>query len=140
MYPSMRSKLLQKALNGPSPKMSARNTIMRNAPMPHRKSELFGRNDGSLTASRSQHAKITSTMMRNAKFFPVINGKNSGAATMSGTNGTRKTPIFVTHKSTLSIVCIRAIVTQQSKKAQNTEHKKPNKGTNYSKHKITFQF
>src|SRR3989338_5856930 len=154
MNPSMRSKLLQNALNGPSPKISARNTTARNAPTLQRKSERFGRNDGSRRASMSQHAKITSTIIRNAKFFPVIKGKNSGDATIRGTNGTRKTPTRVTPRNILSMVCIDDIVSHATlnttDRLQNPEYKLPPKlrlhkaqtaqkskqSTNYTKHKL----
>src|SRR3989338_7514382 len=138
MNPSMRSKLLQNALNGPSPKISARNTTARNAPTLQRKSERFGRNDGSRRASMSQHAKITSTIIRNAKFFPVIKGKNSGDATIRGTNGTRKTPTRVTPRNILSMVCIDDIVSHATLnttdyKTQNTNYRL---SSDFTKHKL----
>src|SRR3989344_3153253 len=137
MYPSMRSKLLQNALNGPSPKISARNTTARNAPTLQRKSERYGRNASSRRASMSQHAKITSTIMRNAKFFPVIKGKNSGDATIRGTNGTRKTPTRVTPRNILSMVCIDDIVSHATlNTTDRLQNPKSKQSTNYPKHKL----
>src|SRR3990167_6002010 len=68
--PSIRSKFDQNALNGFSAKASARNTTSKNAPTLQRRADCFGRNCGCRSASKSQHAKTTSTIILNVKFFP----------------------------------------------------------------------
>src|SRR3989338_8950301 len=109
--PSIRSKFDQNALNGFSAKASARNTTNKNAPTPQRRADCFGRNCGCRSASKSQHAKTTSTIILNVKFFPVINGKNMDAVITSGTNGVQNTPIRASMSKVLSIVLIGGMVT-----------------------------
>src|SRR3989338_8140373 len=106
MKPSIRSKLLQKALNGFTAKRSARNTTKRNAPTPHRRRDFFGRNSGCRRARRRKQAKMSSMTILKVKALPVINGKKSGDATMSGTKGIRKTPPRVTQRRVRSTVVI----------------------------------
>ena len=61
---------------------------------PNAKSRGFFVNlyDASRHANIAHTAKITSTIMRNKKFFPVIKGKNIDVETTSGIKGIAKIP------------------------------------------------
>ena len=45
--------------------------------------------------------------MRNAKFLPVIKGKNILPLIISGINGTKKTPPRASQRSTRLLMCMR---------------------------------
>ena len=72
MYPSMRSKLLQKLLYGFSLKISAIPTTTRKLSAAYKSSPLRGRQDASEAASSAQAPKIISASALKKKPLPVI--------------------------------------------------------------------
>src|SRR3989344_958009 len=61
-----------------------------------------GRYDAFASASARYAPVITSTMMRKAKFLPVMKGKKSELATKKTMNGSAKTPESTIHRSVFS--------------------------------------
>ena len=76
MYPSIRSKLLQKLFATSALNIVATAIQPTKARAVHSNSDARGRYLGSRKASSTYAAKSTSTTIRKAKFLPVINGKN----------------------------------------------------------------
>src|SRR3989344_9479114 len=67
-----------------------------------RSHDFLGRYAGFTNASESHAPVIISTMMRNAKFFPVMNGKKSVLTTMNTMNGSAKIPASTIHRNIFS--------------------------------------
>jgi len=79
-------------LSGLTPKISASAIIPTNAKIAVEIQENRGRYAGLLNASISHDPNRISVRIRNAKFFPVINGKNIVVLTIKAINGTRNMP------------------------------------------------
>ena len=63
-----------------------------NAPRAISIHDRFGRYEGEVSANTSHAPKMISTNALNAKFFPVIKGKNISFKTTRARNGVKKTP------------------------------------------------
>src|SRR3989338_1475079 len=110
IHPSIRSKLLQKLLKGTAPNASAiaiTSTKSASAAMSH---ERRGRNSARTSARASHATAMTSTMMRKAKFLPVMYGKKSDGRKMRQTKGSAKTPAIQMARRVFSSVVMSGIL------------------------------
>src|SRR3989344_4355640 len=103
IYPSIRSKLLQKLFSGFSEKSVANAMTPINAANDARRRENRARYFSLMSARYTHATNMISTMMRNAKFFPVIKGKNKKLLMKSAMNGSAKSPTSMTRLSRVSI-------------------------------------
>jgi hypothetical protein len=84
IHPSIRSKLDQKAFSGFTAKSAEIPAEIRNASIRDGSAFHFGRTYASFSIRIAHNAKEISTIMRKAKFLPVINGKKSALETIKG--------------------------------------------------------
>src|SRR3989344_6963134 len=95
--PSIRSKFDQKLFVGFSPKIAEMVRILIKATNAPRSQLFFGRYAGSINARTTHAENIISTTIRNAKFFPTINGKKVVCERITnGINGTKINPVKTT--------------------------------------------
>lgn len=103
--PSILSKLLQKLFEEFTPKKSLIAINATKIPKAPKMEENFGRYSLSRKARMTHKAKIISTMILKAKFFPVIKGKSKDGETIKEMNGRAKRPIRTEYLRIL-FVCI----------------------------------
>src|SRR3989344_9357322 len=86
----MRSKFDQNAFAGFSAKTVEIPADAKSARMMSGNDDQRGRIEESLRARIAHNMNANSTIIRNAKFFPVIKGKKNGFAIIRGMNGMRQ--------------------------------------------------
>jgi len=111
--PSILSKLLQKLLDEFTPKKSLIAITATKIPKAPKIQENFGRYSLSRKARMTHKAKTISTMILNAKFFPVINGKSIDGETKKDINGMAKRPMRIKFLRILSACIIEKTIPEK---------------------------